>query len=138
MDGVLGIGAMIARTAAVVAGVWLMFSPAVFGYGSPAAINDRIFGPIGASLAFVAIWEIVRPLRWATIPIGSWLVIAPLVLGYDDGGAIASSIGAGAVMVGAAFGGGTTEESFGGGWTTLLPGHDVPPATARHSGGGGT
>lgn len=129
---------MIARIVAVVAGVWLMFSPAVFGYGSPAAINDRIFGPIGASLAFVAIWEIVRPLRWATIPIGAWLVIAPFVLGYDDGGAIASSIGAGAVMIGAAFGGGTTEESFGGGWTTLLPGRSVPAEGVRPRGGGAT
>lgn len=121
---------MIARLVAVSAGIWLMFAPAVLGYGDPAAVNDRIFGPIGASFAFVAIWEVLRPLRWGALPAGAWLVLAPLILGYDTTGAIVSSVAAGMVMAVSAFFGGATRAAYGGGWSTLLPGRDVPPADA--------
>jgi hypothetical protein len=112
---------MIARLAAVAAGIWLMFAPAVLGYGGVAENNDRIFGPIGAAFAFVAIWEVLRPQRWVTLPVGVWLVAAPLVLGYDDTGAIISSIGAGLVMAVSAFLGGDVTASFGGGWRSIAP-----------------
>lgn len=117
---------MIARIVCVVAGVWLMFAPAVLGYGDPAAANDRIFGPIGAALAFVATWEVVRPLRWGTLPVGVWLVVAPFLLGYDAGTAMVSSIAAGMVMGVAAFLGGQTRQEYGGGWKVLLPSECVP------------
>jgi hypothetical protein len=118
---------MIPRLLAVAAGVWLMFAPAVIGYDGPAAANDRIFGPIGGSMAFVAIWEVLRPLRWGTLPVGLWLLVAPFALGYGDTGAVVSSLAAGAVMAGSAFLGGGTEQRFGGGWRSILPGRPVPP-----------
>lgn len=113
---------MIARLLAMTAGIWLMFSPAVFGYGNPAAANDRIFGPIGAAFAFVAIWEVVRALRWGALPVGVWLVLAPFVLGYGMVEATISSVSAGALMMLTAPLGGEVEGSYGGGWRTLLPG----------------
>jgi hypothetical protein len=112
---------MIARLVAVVAGVWLMFAPAVLGFGGVAENNDRIFGPIGAALAFIAIWEVVRALRWGTLPVGVWLIAAPLVLGYDDVGATISSVVAGAAIAIAAFFGASVEASFGGGWRSVFP-----------------
>ena len=112
---------MIARLVAVAAGVWLMFAPAVLGYGGVAENNDRIFGPIGAAIAFVAIWEVVRALRWGTLPVGIWLVAAPLVLRYDDTGAIISSIAAGLVMAASTFFGANVSASFGGGWRSVSP-----------------
>jgi len=114
---------VIARLVAVAAGVWLMFAPAVLDYGGAAEQNDRIFGPIGASIAFVAIWEVVRALRWGTLPVGIWLVVAPLVLGYGDAGAIVSSIAAGLVMATSTFFGGHVAASFGGGWRSVTPSH---------------
>jgi len=112
---------VIARVAAVAAGIWLMFAPAVIGYEGVAENNDRIFGPIGASLAFVAIWEVLRPLRWGTLPVGVWLVAAPLVLRYDDTAAIISSVLAGAVMASSTFFGAQVDASFGGGWRSISP-----------------
>lgn len=117
---------MIARLLGVAAGVWLMFSPAVLGYGDPAAANDRIFGPIGASLAFVAMWEVVRALRWGALPVGLWLVGSPFALGYTDTSAVFSSLAAGAVMAATAPLGGRIKQRYGGGWRTLLPGRPVP------------
>jgi hypothetical protein len=117
---ILGERSLIARIGAVAAGVWLMFAPAVLAYGDPAAANDRIFGPLGASLAFVAIWEVTRPLRWATLPVGVWLLAAPFVLGYDHTGALISSIAAGVVMAGTAPLGGEITDQHGGGWSALI------------------
>lgn len=130
MDGLLGAVVVIARLITVAAGAWLMFSPAVLGYGDPAATNDRIFGPIGAAFAFVAMWEVLRSLRWGTLPVGAWLVVAPLILGYGTTGSILSSVGAGLLMSASAFLGGEKRGVYGGGWSTLLPGRDVPPADA--------
>jgi hypothetical protein len=119
---------VIARIVAVAAGIWLMFAPAVLGYEGVAETNDRIFGPIGAAFAFVAIWEVLRPQRWVTLPVGIWLVAAPLVLGYDDTGAIISSIVAGLVMAGCAFLGGGVNASFAGGWGSIAPSQWRRPA----------
>lgn len=111
---------MIARIVAVAAGVWLMFAPAVLGYGDPAEANDRIFGPIGASLAFVAIWEVVRALRWGTLPVGAWLVVAPFIVGYAAIPATVSSVTAGILMAASSFFGGEVKNSYGGGWRSLF------------------
>ena len=111
---------MIARFVAVVAGVWLMFAPAVLDY--PGGGDERpMFGPIGASIAFVAIWEVVRPLRWGTLPVGCWLVLAPLVLTYGDAAPAVSSVAAGAAMAASSFFGGATESAFAGGWSEVRP-----------------
>ena len=120
---------MWARLLAVAAGLWLMASPAVLDYGSPAATSDRIAGPIGAAFAFVALWAITRVLRWVQVPLGLWLVAAPLVLGHPSDAA-ASSVVAGLVFLGTAFVGESAADQFGGGWASLtqpLPGRGARP-----------
>lgn len=111
---------MIYRLAAVAVGIWLMAAPAVLGYGGSAADNDRTTGPIIGCLAFVAIWPVVRTLRWATLPFGAWLLVAPLVLGYDDGLASVNSVVCGVLTMAAALFGGGVSRSFGGGWRSLV------------------
>ena len=66
------------------AGIWLMASPAVLDYADPARANDRIIGPIVASLAIIALWEIARPLRWVNVILGAWLRIVPWLLGHTS------------------------------------------------------
>lgn len=110
-----------ARLAAVAAGVWLMFAPAILDYSDPARSNDRIIGPIAGALAFVACWQVVTAVRWATVPFGGWLVIAPAVLGYDDVGAWCSSIAAGLLITLTAFVGDDVSDQFGGGWRSVRP-----------------
>lgn len=126
MVDVLGVVAMIARFVAVASGIWLMFAPAVLGYGDAAAANDRISGPIGAAFAFVAVWEVVRPLRWGTLPVGVWLIVAPFLLGYTDAASVVSSVVAGVVMAATAPLGGEIKHSYEGGWKSLFPGERVP------------
>lgn len=65
-------------------GIWLMAAPAVLGYEESAAeINDRIVGPLVVTFAFVAIWDVIRPLRKINFMLGVWLLAAPAVLQYS-------------------------------------------------------
>ena len=105
-------------------GIWLMASPAVLDYADPARANDRIIGPIVASLAIIAIWEIGRPLRWLNVILGAWLLIVPWLLGHPPD-ARWNSLAAGALVLGFSLVKGKRTHPFGGGWSSLWTG--VPP-----------
>jgi energy-converting hydrogenase Eha subunit E len=109
---------VIARLVAVATGVWLMCAPAVLGYGDPAATNDRIFGPVAAAVAFVAMWPVVRSLRWAVAPVAVWLFVAPILLAYDDTAAVLSTE-LSALVLAVTVPLGPTDQRFGGGWSAV-------------------
>jgi len=96
----------------------MMAAPAALGYGGPAAISDRIAGPLAASFAFVALWDVVRELRRVDAPIGLWMILAPLVLGYGGAAAI-NAVVVGVAVVALSFVRGEVTEEFGGGWRSL-------------------
>ncbi len=73
---------MWARLLSAAAGIWLMTAPAVLRYSNPAQTNDRIIGPIVASISIIAIWQVTRAIRWLNLPLGAWLILAPALLGY--------------------------------------------------------
>lgn len=112
---------LLARLVAAAVGVWLIAAPAVLDYGGVAADNDRIIGPIAGAFAFVACWEVLAALRWATVPLGAWLIAAPAVLAYDAAAAWCSSVASGVVIAAAAWIGRDASGSFGGGWRSIRP-----------------
>lgn len=121
---------MAARLVAVLAGVWLMASPAVFGYvGTTAATTGRIAGPVAAALSFVAIWGIARALRWTTLPIGLFCVLVPWFLDFPNDAAL-STLAVGLVLVVTAFIRGEVTERYGGGWVSL---REARPGLGRRS-----
>ena len=65
---------MWARLLAVLAGVWLMAAPSLFGYGETAAMVHYVLGPIAAALAAISFWGVTGSLRWAGLPIGLQLI----------------------------------------------------------------
>jgi hypothetical protein len=65
-------------------GIWLMASPGMFGYSGAGRINDVIVGPIVATFAIIAFWEVTRAVGRVNVALGAWLVIAPWVLGYEE------------------------------------------------------
>ena len=110
---------MAARLVAVVVGVWLMASPAIFGYvDTTAEASDRIAGPVAAAFSFVAIWGVARALRWTTLPIGLYCALAPWLLEFPDDAAM-SNLAVGIVLVVTAFIRGRVDERYGGGWVSL-------------------
>lgn len=120
MAGLLGAAAVTARLLEALLGIWLMFAPAVLGYGPPAASSDRIVGPLIASIGIVAAWEVARPARHLNLLAGLWLVAAPLVLGFGAAAAL-DSVLVGIALVALSRWRGRVESSFGGGWSSLWP-----------------
>ena len=115
---------MWAHLLTAVTGIWLMASPAVLDYADPARANDRIIGPIVASMATIAIWELTRPLRWVNVILGTWLLIAPWLLGHPPD-ARWNSLAAGALILACSLVKGNRTHRVGGGWSSLWKG--VPP-----------
>jgi hypothetical protein len=110
---------MWARIASFVLGLWLMAAPAVLDYADPARTNDHVMGPIATGFAFIAIWQLMRPLRWIGLVVGAWLLAAPWILGYGLAPTI-NSLVVGLLLVVLAFLGAKTSKRFGGGWASLL------------------
>jgi hypothetical protein len=110
---------VLAQLAAALLGVWLMAAPSLLGYPDPARLHDRIAGPLVASVAFVAAWEVARGLRRANLVAGAWLLAAPLVLGYGRLEALHSLV-IGIAVIGLACLGGRVTQRFGGGWRALF------------------
>jgi hypothetical protein len=109
---------MWARVISAILGIWLMAAPAVLGYDGLAATSHRIVGPIAASLAVIAIWEVTRPLRWGNLLLGLWLIVSPLVLGGGSSVVISSLI-VGVLLSTCALMPGSVKHQFGGGWSAL-------------------
>jgi hypothetical protein len=113
------------------AGIWLMMSPAVLEYADPGRANDRIIGPIVASLATIALWEVCRPLRWVNVVFGGWLLVVPWLLAYPPSGHW-NSLATGAVVLGLSLVKGKRTHEFGGGWSSLWK---RTPSAGRPQGG---
>jgi hypothetical protein len=99
-------------------GIWLMAAPAVLKYGRPASSNDHIVGPLVATFACIAIWEVMRSVRGVNLPLGLWLIAAPMVLGHPQAGAINSVVCGIAIAIASCLGG-AIQQRFAGGWSAL-------------------
>jgi hypothetical protein len=102
-------------------GVWLMASPGMFDYSGTGRINDLIVGPIVATFAIIAFWEVTRAVGKANVALGAWLVIAPWVLGYEQNVIAAiNEFVVGITIVALAMTRTKTGVKLGGGWRSLM------------------
>jgi hypothetical protein len=108
------------RLANTALGVWLMAAPAVLGYDRPLATSDWIAGPLIASFAVMALWDVLRPLRWPNVPLGLWVAAAPWILGAPLPAKLNGTVVGLLVAALAATGGAVTSE-LGGGWREAWP-----------------
>lgn len=67
--------------ASMAIGIWLMFSPSIFGTSGAASSNDHLAGAIALTIAACATGEVIRPMRILNFPLGLWIAIAPWFLG---------------------------------------------------------
>lgn len=101
-------------------GVWLMAAPAVLGYDGIGRINSLIVGPIAATFAIIAIWEICRGLGKLNGALGIWLIIAPLILNHGSMVPVVNSFLVGGAMIALAMRTGEGSGDFAGGWRGLV------------------
>lgn len=107
---------MVARLMNVALGLWLMAAPDVLGHDGVAADNDHVCGPLAATFAMIALWEVTRPLRWANVAVGGWLVVASVLLPYPLAGGL-NAAGVGLLLAALAFVQGRIRGQYGGGWS---------------------
>lgn len=113
---------MIPRIVSCLVGIWLMAAPAVVGYHGPARINDQTCGPLIASFAIIALWEVTRELRWMNLALGFWLMLAPLVLHYVTWVSAINNLICSTVLIICALVPGKKTHRFNGGWASLFSG----------------
>jgi hypothetical protein len=110
-------------------GIWLMASPAVLDYSGTARIAALVAGPIAASVSWIALSEVTRPVRRFNAVVGLWLVVAGLVLRQPSWARI-NSIVLGLLLGLVALWPTRINGRYGGGWKTL-----VGPAEPREQPG---
>src|SRR4051794_10414411 len=110
-------------------GIWLMASPAVLDYAGTARIAALVAGPIAASVSWIALSEVTRPVRRLNAVVGLWLVVAGLVLRQPSWAGI-NSIVLGLLLGLAALWPTRINGRYGGGWKTR-----VGPAEPREQPG---
>ena len=106
--------------AAAIIGLALTIVPSVRHVSEGARASLLIVGPLVASTAFVALWEVLRPLRWLLVPFGLWLVVSPLAVEYREDWTLAGTMMAGIVLMLLAPGRGSVGSRMGGGWRAIL------------------
>ena len=68
-------------------GIWLMFSPSIFGTAGQAAHSDHLIGALIVTVAVIALADVSRATRFVNILFGAAVIAAPWVL---DGATTAS------------------------------------------------
>lgn len=126
---------MWARAINIAIGIWLMAAPDVLRYGGVPADHGRIVGPVIASLACIAMWEVTRSLRWINLLIGLWMLLAPWVLGFPADATINTML-CGAAVAGLSLVRGKLTHRFDGGWTFWRSPAPAPPPQQRARDGG--
>lgn len=111
---------MWAHLVVVLLGLWTAAAPAVLGLAGAARTNAEIAGPLIVTCAMMALWDVLRGVRWMNMLFGSWLILAPWILAYGVGVALLNSSASGLLVTALSLVKGTANaKSFGGGWRVL-------------------
>jgi hypothetical protein len=97
----------------IAVGLWLMFSPAVWGSEGAAANNDYVVGALAITVAGIATAEVVRTTRFFNVLLGLWLLLAPWVLEGSTTGSALNNVIFGLVLVGLSIPRGKVLERYG-------------------------
>jgi hypothetical protein len=100
--------------ASSIVGLWLMASPAIFGTEGALADSHYLVGAAVASVAVIALAEVVRAGRFLLVPLGLWTLVAPWLLGGASGVAIASGMLCGVALIVLSLPRGPIREHYGG------------------------
>lgn len=100
-------------------GIWLMVAPALLQYSLSGSISCRIVGPILATFAIVACWEVTRGVGKVALLLGLWLLVAPWVLGYSEILPIVNDTCSGILVISFSMVKSEIKSNYGGGWESL-------------------
>lgn len=79
-------------------GIWLMFSPLVFGTRGLMANSDHLMGALILTIAICSMAEVARALRFINLGFAMWLALAPWILSGESMVAAVFGVIAGIVL----------------------------------------
>lgn len=84
----------------ILAGIWLILAPFMFGFSGALRTSDIVFGVIIAILALIRVSapEDAPWLSWANMIFGLWILISPFLLGYLGVGVLWNNIIVGVII----------------------------------------
>lgn len=94
-------------------GIWLMFSPYIFGYENTMADSDHFVGALVVTFSVIAMGEIVRSARFINIIFGLWVVLAPFLLEGSTEIALSNGLASGFLLILLSFRKGKIKDSYG-------------------------
>lgn len=80
-------------------GVWLMFSPSIFGTKDLAAHNDHVLGALVVTVAVIAMSEVGRILRRVNIVFGLWFIVSAWFLNGGSTPSLWSNVAVGVLLI---------------------------------------
>ena len=83
----------------IVAGLWLMVTPSVFGSAGMAAHSDHLVGALIVTIAVMALADVGRAVRFVNILFGAWVIAAPWLLAGATVSSKCSDAIAGALVI---------------------------------------
>jgi len=100
-------------------GIWLMFSPAVFGTQAGAADSDHLVGALITAVAVIVMAEVIRAGRFLNVLLGAWIIAAPWLLSGPGTTARWNDVLAGAIVILLSLPRGPVREQYAG-WNRLI------------------
>ncbi len=100
-------------------GVWLMCAPALLHYGGMGKNHDQILGPLVATFAFIAIWELERQVRRVNFFLGCWLILTAPLFHHSTASVWNAAITGSLILGFSLIKGAYRPERYGGGWASL-------------------
>ena len=115
-----GVSAPLTLVASTCIGLWLLYTPTVFGTNSYLEGNDHLLGALTVTIAVIVMAEVLRAGRFLLTLIGAWLVVAPFVLSGSASTMDAiSTVIAGLLLTALSIPRGAIRESYGG-WERFI------------------
>lgn len=99
--------------------VGVMAVPDVLGLSEPVADAFHVLGPIAASIAGMAVADVLRGLRRGYLLVGPAIALAPILLGGEMTAIVVGVVAGGALTL-LAFPGPPERGKFGGGWAMVF------------------
>jgi hypothetical protein len=94
-------------------GMWLMFAPYTFDFGSTLADSDHLAGALIITFSVIAMAEVVRYLRFLNILLGAWLIFAAFILKGGNTGALSNDMIMGILLIAVNIRKGQIKERYG-------------------------
>lgn len=94
-------------------GLWLMFSPAVFGVQDTAADSSHLVGALVITVAVIVMAEVIRGGRFLNVLLGAWTMAVPWILSGATTAAAWNSVVVGAGIIVLSIPRGAVRERYG-------------------------